>query len=344
MARPKVSVVMSAYNGEGYLRESVESILNQTFTDFEFIIVDDGSTDGTWDILTEYAGQDQRIALVKNLENIGLTKSLNKGLALAKGGFIARQDADDISCRERLAYQVCFLDEFPDVGVLGTWVAYINKEGHQESVWETPARAAIVKWSLLFGNCIAHPSVMLRHFLVKGGIAYRSEISYAQDYELWVRLSDKTQLNNLPEVLYLRRVHEQMIGIKNYEQQEQTVREVMRYAQTELLGNEVSERMVSSLRHATRRKNLEKAVELRAVSNLIIHLCRAYITQNILDTVGRKQVIEDAAQRLEKLAFRHIRRWPMDANRVLLQAVLLRRRIPDKLCLKKWLMESLRRN
>ena len=341
---PKVSVVMSVNNGERFLRESVESILHQTFTDFEFIIVDDGSTDGTWDILTEYAGQDQRIALVKNQENIGLTKSLNKGLALAKGGFIARQDADDISSMERLAYQVRFLDEFPDVGVLGTWVAYINKEGHQESVWQTPERAAIVKWSLLFGNCIAHPSVMLRHFLVKGGVAYRSEISYAQDYELWVRLSDKTQLTNLPEVLYLRRVHEQMIGIKNYEQQEQAVREVMRYVLMKLLGKEVSERLVASLRHAIRRKHLEKAVELRAVSNLIMHLCRAYIAQNILDAVGQKQVVEDAAQRLEKLAFRHIRRWPMDANRVLLQTVLLRRRIPDKICLKRWLMESIRRN
>jgi hypothetical protein len=282
--------------------------------------------------------------LVQNQENIGLTKSLNKGLALAKGGLIARQDADDISSMERLTYQVRFLDEFPEVGVLGTWVAYIDKEGHQERVWDTPARAAIVKWSLLFGNCIAHPSVMMRHFLVKGGVAYRSEISYAQDYELWIRLSDKTQLTNLPEVLYLRRVHEQMIGIKNYEQQEQAVREVMRYVLMKLLRKEVSERLVASLRHAIRRKHLEKAVELRAVSNLIIHLCRAYITQNILDAVGQKQVVEDAAQRLEKLAFRHIRRWPMDANRVLLQTVLLRRRIPDKIFLKMWLKESLRRN
>ena len=98
---PKVSVVMSVHNGSHYLHEAVESILNQTFTDFEFITIDDFSTDSSWEILTKYADQDQRIKLFKNEENLGLTKSLNKGLKLAQGDYIARQDADDVSLPER---------------------------------------------------------------------------------------------------------------------------------------------------------------------------------------------------------------------------------------------------
>ena len=103
---PKISVIMSVYDGERHLGESVESVLNQTFTDFEFIIFEDGSTDSTWDILTDYSKGDQRIVLVQNRENIGLTKSLNRGLKLAKGRYIARQDADDVSLPERLATQI----------------------------------------------------------------------------------------------------------------------------------------------------------------------------------------------------------------------------------------------
>jgi glycosyltransferase involved in cell wall biosynthesis len=108
---PKVSVLMSVYNGESHLGEAVEGILKQTFTDFEFIIVDDGSTDSTWSILSEYATRDKRIVLLQNKNNIGLAQSLNKGLAMARGEYIARQDADDISLSVRFANQVEYLDK-----------------------------------------------------------------------------------------------------------------------------------------------------------------------------------------------------------------------------------------
>ncbi|PSO83704.1 MAG: hypothetical protein BRC41_11810, partial [Cyanobacteria bacterium QH_9_48_43] len=101
----KISVVMPVYNGANYIREAVESILNQTFTDFEFIVIDDCSTDRSWEILTKYANQDQRVKLFKNEENLGVTKSLNKGLKLAQGDYIARQDADDVSLPERFEKQ-----------------------------------------------------------------------------------------------------------------------------------------------------------------------------------------------------------------------------------------------
>ena len=127
--QPKISVVMSVYNGTPYLRECIESILNQTCKDFEFIIIDDGSSDNTWKILTEYANQNQQIKLFKNEENIGLTKSLNKGLKLAGGEYIARQDADDVSLPDRFELQTRFLDAHLEVGALGSSAEVIDEQG-----------------------------------------------------------------------------------------------------------------------------------------------------------------------------------------------------------------------
>ncbi len=127
---PRVSVLMSVYNGERFLRDSVESILGQTFTDFEFLILDDGSTDSTCEILEEYANKDARIVLVRNDRNLGLTRSLNKGLRLVRGEYLARQDADDISLPKRLEMQVKFLDAHPEVGVVGSALEIIDENGN----------------------------------------------------------------------------------------------------------------------------------------------------------------------------------------------------------------------
>ena len=126
---PKVTVLMSVYNGERFLREAVECILNQTFRDFEFLIINDGSTDGTRDIILSY--KDSRIRLVNNKDNVGLTKSLNKGLAMSSGELVARQDSDDISSLHRLAQQVNFLDSHPEVVAIGSQIKAIGIHGQQ---------------------------------------------------------------------------------------------------------------------------------------------------------------------------------------------------------------------
>ena len=126
---PQVSVIMPVYNGGRYLREAVDSILNQTFREFEFIIIDDGSTDDTWSVLTDYAAHDSQVRLIQNEANIGLTRSLNKGLAVSRAALIARQDADDISMPERLARQIAFLEMHPEVGLLGTQGDFIDADG-----------------------------------------------------------------------------------------------------------------------------------------------------------------------------------------------------------------------
>ena len=201
----KVSVLMAVYNGERYLRQSVESILNQTYSDFEFIILDDGSNDSTLSILNEYAPRDRRMVLVRNETNIGLARSLNLGLELAQGEYIARMDADDISMPERLAVQVAYLETHSDIGVLGSKAYFVDDE---MSTINYPENPDYLKWCLCFYNPIAHPSVMYRHSLIDSVGGYNEEYQFAQDYELWGRLSGITKLSNFQQVLVQMRKHE----------------------------------------------------------------------------------------------------------------------------------------
>ena len=171
---------MSVYNGERYLREGIESILAQTFADFEFLIVDDGSTDGTWQVLTEYAARDSRIRLIRNSQNLGLTRSLNKGLSAAQGEYIARQDADDVSLPHRLEKQVVVLEHDPRVVLVSGNIDLMDSEGH---IWRRPRRNAspgMVAWLLLFYNYLGgHSQVMFRRQMVVDLGGYAEDCPYS---------------------------------------------------------------------------------------------------------------------------------------------------------------------
>jgi len=208
MASPKISVIMSVYNGEKYLRESVESILNQTFTSFEFIIVNDGSTDSSLDIIRSY--DDDRIRLIDNEQNIGLTKSLNKALRFAGGEYIARQDADDVSLPNRLERQVNYLEKHPEVAVLGTSVYLIDEDG--KTTTKVVALAGPTLKDLHKGNQFTHGSVMFKKDIVAELGGYNESLRYVQDYELWLRLAKKHHIGNLREPLYKLRFHTAKLG------------------------------------------------------------------------------------------------------------------------------------
>ena len=199
---PKLSIILSVYNGEKYLHEAIDSILRQTFTDYEFIIINDGSTDNTKHLLEEYS--DSRIRLFHQ-RNIGLTRSLNKGLKIAKGGYIARQDADDISLPERLSREVDFLDQNPDVGLVGTHVAFIDKNGKEIDVWKTPAEHEQIMKTFQNRNSFCHGAVMFRKECIKKVGGYREKLLYAQDYDLWLRIAEQYKTANLGVVLYKNR-------------------------------------------------------------------------------------------------------------------------------------------
>lgn len=203
---PRVSVVMSVYNGETYLRKAVDSILNQTFTEFEFIVVDDASTDGTARILTEYARREPRIHLLSNSINLGLARSLNRALEQASGRYVARMDADDISLPFRLEKQLAFMEKHPEVGVLGTAVELIDSAGQVTGQRIYPLDPIVICWRLAFENPLCHPTAMIRQYLLQG-VQYNPDLTTAQDYDLWCQLGSQIRFANIPEPLLRFRKH-----------------------------------------------------------------------------------------------------------------------------------------
>ncbi|PKN13217.1 MAG: hypothetical protein CVU69_02635 [Deltaproteobacteria bacterium HGW-Deltaproteobacteria-4] len=232
---PLVSVVMSVYNGERYLREAVDSILRQTFTDFEFIIINDGSTDGTREILESY--QDERIVLIHQ-ENMGLTKSLNKGIALARGKYIARQDADDFSLPERFATQVSFLDRECDISMVGSAVQVVDKSGEVLTTFKNPTGSSEIKEILKKYNCFWHGSVMFRRECLTSVGCYNERFGTAQDYDLWLRYSEKLNLANLPEPFYAYRVSPEAITFKKIVSQHRLANLARRLARIRSVGGD----------------------------------------------------------------------------------------------------------
>ncbi|MBN1427561.1 MAG: glycosyltransferase [Anaerolineae bacterium] len=204
---PQISVVMSVYNGERYLREAIDSILNQTFGDFEFIIINDCSTDGTAAILDSY--DDARIVQLNNKQNLGLSVSLNRGLDIASGEYIARMDADDISLPERFSRQLAFMNEHPHCTVVATRMALVDGDGC--FIRYAPEDMQSITWEEIQStmpriNCIGHPTVMMRTMVIKD-YRYR-KTAHSQDYDLWLRLcSDGKIICKLDEILLHYRVH-----------------------------------------------------------------------------------------------------------------------------------------
>lgn len=218
---PIVSVIMPAYNCEKYVGEAMESILNQSFTDFEFIVIDDASTDETFKIICNY--NDSRIKVYRNDSNQGIVNCLNENIPKAKGKYIARMDADDVALPERLQLQVKFLDENNDVGVLGTWVKYIDNKG---SAWieKYPVFHEEHKVYLLDYPSVVHPTAMFRKSLISHlEIIYDPKWLYVEEYELWTRLIALTRFHNIPQVLLNVRMWENSSSPKNkIEQQMKT--------------------------------------------------------------------------------------------------------------------------
>lgn len=192
---------MPVYNAEKYLREAIESILQQTFTDFEFLIIDDGSTDASAAIIKLFS--DPRIVYLKNEFNLGLAASLNKGLELARGEFIARMDADDISLPNRLATQYAFLQNHPEIDLCGSGIKYIDAHA---AVKKNISDPLLIPPTLLFSNCLFHPTVFFRLAKFKElNLRYDANYKKCQDYELWSRAALSLKMTNLKKVLLLYR-------------------------------------------------------------------------------------------------------------------------------------------
>ncbi len=208
---PRISVVLPVFNGELFIADAIRSLLDQTFGDFELLVIDDGSTDRTPEILKTF--QDSRMRVIKNAENLGLIRSLNLGIELARGEFIARMDADDIAFPKRLETQLAFLNNNPGVSVVGSNIVVFNQDTVDGRCLMTPPQtAAQIHWELLRVSCLYHPTVLIRRSVFADERAYDPEYTHCEDYELWLRLSRRFELANIPESLLYYRRHDLSIG------------------------------------------------------------------------------------------------------------------------------------
>ena len=287
---PKVSVLMPVYNGEHYLREAVESILDQTFTDFEFIIVDDGSTDNTWQILQSYAASEPRIVLVRNETNVRVARSLNKGLGLARGEYIARMDADDVSLPERLAKQVAFLDESPDVGVVGCAIHVIDADGSPMRIVRYPTMHALLLWSLCFSTPIAHPTVVFRRAVVERVGGYDDALLANQDRDLWQRLSSVTHFANLPDVYLLYRWHPDQVSRRHADIQPYNSAKASQRLMSRILGYEVP----FEICHNIRLRRFETVDDALQAVSVIRSLYDAFMAKESLSIPEKRAIRGDA--------------------------------------------------
>jgi glycosyltransferase involved in cell wall biosynthesis len=244
----KLTVLMTVYNGEGFLRETIDSILNQTYKDFKFLIVDNSSTDSSREIIRSY--DDPRIELVALPENIGQIPALNKGLDMIDTPLAARMDADDISLPRRFEHQAAFMESHPKVGVCGTYASAFK--GQKETLWKHPVHHADIKVRLLFECCLVHPSVMIRKDLLdKYELRYNEQIGHSEDWELWQRAGRLFNLANIPEVLVRYRVHGQSLSRQTLDRQQ---------AAAEMLDNS-SLRFLELSHHPLRRVHRDVAFE-----------------------------------------------------------------------------------
>lgn len=210
---------MSVLNGERYLAEAVDSILNQSFRDFEFVIIDDGSADGSGKMLDAYQKRDSRVR-VYHQENRGLVECLNRGCSLAQGKYIVRMDADDIAFPDRLHRQVGFMEEHPEVGLLGGAIEYIDADGRVFGTARHPVGDDAIRCALQEAEgSFCHPATVMRKAVYMSTGGYRKLFLDAEDYDLWLRMSQCSQLANLEAVVLKYRIHSEQVSQRKLVQQ-----------------------------------------------------------------------------------------------------------------------------
>ena len=226
-----ISVILPVYNAEEFLVEAINSILQQTFEDFEFIIIDDGSTDETTEIIHAY--HDSRIKYLKNPQNQGIVKTLNNGLLHANGKYIARMDADDISYPTRLEIQYKYLEEHPNIGVIGTGIELFGDTIHDYRLFSNSSKK--LKAELLFNSCIPHPTAMIRRsILVDNNLTYNENYYGREDFAPWSEISKYSDIGMINQVLHKYRLHEKQITAKQDEQKSINSRKFLEYRMSDI--------------------------------------------------------------------------------------------------------------
>jgi glycosyltransferase involved in cell wall biosynthesis len=235
----KISVLMCVCDGQNHIQKCIESILEQTFENFEFLILDDASIDQTSDIIKSYL-KDKRIKLYKNEQNLGLTKSLNILLSASQGQYIARIDADDTAKKTRLQTQVSLLEKEKAIGMVASNCDLIDENSNYLYTHCPPCNDTALRWSMIFRNPIRHSTVMFRNKLFSKTSIYDVNFKYAQDYEMWQRIGSYFRIGIIPETLGAVRIHEKTISNKIIENQDEFVNLISRKQMENYYGKPIS--------------------------------------------------------------------------------------------------------
>ena len=304
MSSLPVSVIMPVYNSENYLREAIDSILNQTFRDFELVIVDDCSTDSSAAIIEEYKKIDSRVVTHRQHKNSGIAAARNKGLQLSSGEYIAFMDSDDISLPDRLEKQNNFIKSHPEVGVLGGGAEIVDGNGNYISTLYFPETNLMISWSLCFYDPIINPSVMMKRSIVLGAGGYHDSREsdteyYPEDYDLWTRLSGKTNFYNLSDVILMLRKHSSNITKTRLES---TIKNSLKISQkyiAAMLGMEPSMEVVAVLWNTDQNKKIIDAPDV------LINLYKCLGGRKAVSASENEYLKKDVSMRLLTIARRH---------------------------------------
>ncbi len=317
--RPETSVLMSVYNTERYLKDAIASILSQTYRNFEFIIVNDGSTDRTRDIVLDYKKIDGRIVLIDNERNIGVTKSLNIGLRAAKGDYIARMDPDDISLPGRLGKQLAYMKANPDIGLLGTYIKSMDENGRITGSWVYPSDDISIKWRLLFANALAHPSVVYRKELAIALNGYNEELESGIDFDLWVRMSEMTKIHQLNEFLVMWRTHPGSITFKYGERRKRAHISIIKRHIEGVIGREITGAEAEELYRVAAGERASSSPAILHAADMIEEIRAGFIKKypGLSSSSGNRL----AAAKLLKIGVINIWQWPGVSLKIFCEAM-----------------------
>lgn len=318
---PKISVVMTAYNAATTVREAVDSILAQTFGQFEFIVIDDGSSDDTGSILDEYQRRDPRMRVYHQC-NQGMIAALNWGCQLARAPYIARMDADDLSLPVRFERQLDYMEAHPEIGVLGAWISKL-KDGATSAAWCPAASPRILKWQLFSGVCFAHPVVFMRRAVMESIGFYRPAAKFGEDLDLWLRASAITEFANVPEILLRYRVWQG--STSQVHRQSYGATQVILLADyiSDFLGVAPPIEAVWGLRQLRVGPLPSDPKQIAATASLVEKLYVKYLQQNCLNAQEQREISFDAATKLASLALLALKVEASDCPTLLFRALKL---------------------
>lgn len=287
IAQPLVSVVIAVCNGERWISKALESIVCQTLSDYECIIIDDGSIDGTLQVVASFA--DDRIRLIKNSTNLGLAASLNCAMRLARGCYLVRMDADDICLPSRFERQVAFMETNQHISASGCWVETI---GSCSEIWHYPVGHEAICCELLFGPPLAHPSMILRRESFQAAdLWYDTSFRFAQDYDLWERASKQLQFANQPEILLQYRIHDDHERIKEDDEERFHFADLIRERQLKALRISFDEQELSLHSQVSRYQALHSVERLAAVGKWLAKLREANEIAGVYEKVAFRRML-----------------------------------------------------